>query len=145
MSKGINDPQFDNAKALLSEDGVVLSITLLKKRLGIGDARAKAILEALQPFIIHTPADDDFLDPESPSQESSVEPSGSGLGQSVSSPDGVQVVTPSELPTQESPVGQEASTELPTEPSANGRARSGAVKGTLLGYDPTTGAEVYAE
>lgn len=133
-TKGLNDPKFAEAMALLSEGGVVLSVNLLKKKLGIGSERAKLILEALKPLIVHTPADDDLLG--SSSEES--------LPVGLPTEEGIPTVN-SESPSEEQPVEQETSEELPTSHSSDSRPRSGVVKGTLLGYCPSTGAEVYAE
>jgi hypothetical protein len=130
----MTDPKFEEAKALLKEEGLVLSVNMLKKRLSIGSERAKNILEALKPLIVHTPADDDLLG--SPSEE----PVPVGLP----TEEGIPPVN-SESPSEESPVSTETPEELPTPSSVDSRARSGVVKGSLLGYCPSTGAEVYAE
>lgn len=96
-NKGLNDPKFEDAKKILSEDGVVLSVNLLKGRLSIGDARAKAILEALKPMIVHTKADDDLLGGDSqegpsagvPQSQDSVSANPAGVGASDTQGDGL--------------------------------------------------------
>lgn len=67
------------------------------------------------------------------------------VGQSVSSEDGVSIVTPSESPSEESPVSTETAKELPAESSSDSGSGSGIVEKVLLGYHPVSEAPIYSD
>lgn len=165
-TKGVNDPRFEDAKKLLEQEGLVLSVNNLKKLLGIGDVRAKAILEALEPFIVHTPADDSLLggdDSELPKSEgnSGVPTSNVGTSGDSSEPkndgeadgksgtsevqDGTAPVT-SGSPSQEPTVPAKDTSDAVTAPSVDSRAGSGPVKERkVIGQHPVTEQPVYED
>ena len=95
-------------------------------------------LVALQKMDAAVPdKDEDLLGSSSESSEP--------VGESVSSEDGVSIVTPSESSTEESPVSTETSQELPAESSSDSGSGSGVVEKVLLGYHPVSEAPIYSD